>query len=361
MGVLVIIIFFTFVQNDSDLYYCFFAFNLLLYPMANNYNHTLTWSTTRITVLEYCNKKYYFNYYPHALRNLNEEIWLNALLLKNLKSIDMRVGEKTHHLLSDYLKALKKWPLEEASIQAFKDRVVNEMRKDFEISKTRDYTSYDRNQKFGLSEHYYGQNIDEKLEETIEKVLHNFDVFLESERNQKVQHYFTTAKTVFVENPREKDFDGMKLNLSSIPELKPVNVMAAPDFGVVISDNKYLIIDRKTGQEKMDTENISEQLKIYALKLLLKSNIDIQNVDIEVYEVYLPSLHQIGGKVEKADIDHIIQKLKEDVEYQKQFLEDNDIIKNQALAPDHFPRTNSTKKCVTCTFRKVCEDLKNFE
>ncbi|HMS90826.1 MAG TPA: PD-(D/E)XK nuclease family protein, partial [Candidatus Absconditabacterales bacterium] len=251
--------------------------------MANNYNHTLTWSTTRITVLEYCNKKYYFNYYPHALRNLNEEIWLNALLLKNLKSIDMRVGEKTHHLLSDYLKALKKGPLEEASIQAFKDRVVNEMRKDFEISKTRDYTSYDRNQKFGLSEHYYGQNIDEKLEETIEKVLHNFDVFLESERNQKVQHYFTTAKTVFVENPREKDFDGMKLNLSSIPELKPVNVMAAPDFGVVISDNKYLIIDRKTGQEKMDTENISEQLKIYALKLLLKSNIDIQNVDIEVY------------------------------------------------------------------------------
>ena len=153
----------------------------------------------------------------------------------------------------------------------------------------------------------------------------------------------------------------MKLNLTSIPELRAVNVMAAPDFGVVISDNKYLIIDRKTGQEKMDTENVSEQLKIYALKLLLKSNIDIENVDIEVYEVYLPSLHQIGGKVEKADIDHIIQKLKEDVEFQKQFLEDNDIVKNQALTPDHFPRTNSAKKCATCTFRKVCEDLKAFE
>ena len=76
--------------------------------MRNNYNHTLTWSTTRITVLEYCNKKYYFNYYPHALRSLNEEVWLTALLLKNLKSTDMRVGEKTHHLLSDYLRSLKK-------------------------------------------------------------------------------------------------------------------------------------------------------------------------------------------------------------------------------------------------------------
>ncbi|MEI7918894.1 MAG: hypothetical protein WCH65_01410 [bacterium] len=75
--------------------------------MRNAYTHTLTWSTTRITVLEYCNKKYYLNYYPFSLRNLNQDVWLTTLMLKNLKSIDMRVGEKTHHLLSDYLRALK--------------------------------------------------------------------------------------------------------------------------------------------------------------------------------------------------------------------------------------------------------------
>jgi len=281
----------------------------------------------------------------------------------------MRVGEKTHHLLSDYLRALKKWPQDDEAIQAHKDHVIDEMKKEFEISKTRDYTSYDRDHKFWLSEHYYGEapgsatgtSIDEKLEEAIDKVVHNLDVFLESDWNQKVQHYFTTAKTVYVENPREKDFEGMKLNLSSIPALRAVNVMAAPDFGVIISDNKYLIIDRKTGQEKMDTDGVSEQLKIYALKLLLKSNIDIKNVDIEAYEIYLPSLHQIGGKIEKADIDHIIQKLEEDVEFQKQFLVDSDIIRNQPLSTDNFPRTKSEKKCATCTFRKVCEDLKAFE
>jgi len=116
--------------------------------MGNNYNHSLTWSTTRITVLEYCNKKYYFNYYPHSLRDINEEIWLTALLLKNLKSMDMRVGEKTHHLLSDYLNALKRGKVEAGDIQSFKDRIVEEMRNEFEISKTRDYTSYDRDHKF---------------------------------------------------------------------------------------------------------------------------------------------------------------------------------------------------------------------
>ncbi len=316
---------------------------------------------TRITVLEYCNKKYYFNYYPYFLRSLNKEVRLTALLLKNLKSIDMRIGEKTHHLLSDYLRALKKWPQDEEAIQKLKDRVMDEMKKEFEASKTRDYTSYDRDNKFGLSEHYYGENVDDKFEEAMKKVLHNLDVFIESERNEKVQHYFKTAKSVYVENPREKDFEWMKLNLYSIPELKSVNVMAAPDFGVVLSDNKYLIIDRKTGQEKMDTDWISEQLKIYALKLLLKSNLDIEKTDIEAYEVYLPSLHQIGGKIEKADIDHILSKLKEDVEFQKQFLVDGDIIKNEPLSPDNFPRTKSWKKCASCTFRKVCEDLKAFE
>ena len=275
--------------------------------------------------------------------------------------MDMRVGEKTHHLLSDYLRALKKREITEEDIQGFKDHIVEEMRQEFEISKTRDYAAYDRDHKFWLSEHYYGENVDDKLEEVIQKVVHNLDVFLESEWNQKVQHYFKTAKTVYVENPREKDFDGMKVNLYSIPELKNLNVMAAPDFGVVISDNKYLIIDRKTWQEKLDSDWISDQLKIYALKTLLKSKINIDDMEMEWYEVYLPSLHEIWGKIGKSDIDYITNKLKEDMEYQKQFLVDGDIINNQPLSHDHFPRTNSAKKCASCTFRKVCEDLKNFE
>lgn len=283
------------------------------------------------------------------------------MLLKNLKSMDMRVGEKTHHLLSDYLTELKKWPLDEAIIEGIKNYVVEEMRTEFEISKTRDYSTYDKEHKFWLSEHYYGENVDDKLEEVIQKVLHNLDVFIQSEWNEKVQHYFKTAKTVFVEKPREKDFKGMRVDLRSIPELKDLNVMAAPDFGVVFSDNKYLIIDRKTWQEKLDTDWTSEQLKIYALKTLFKSRMDLDNIEIEWYEVYLPSLNQIGGKIEKIDIETIIQKLKDDMDYQKQFLVDHDIVRNEPLSHASFPRTTSEKKCASCTFRKVCEDLKTFE
>lgn len=322
--------------------------------------NTLTWSTTRITVLEYCNKKYFFNYYPFALRSVDEKIWLDTLLLKNLKSLEMRVGEKTHHLLSDYLKALKISPMSDEAIQALKDAIAQEMRTEFQLSKDRDYTTYDREQRFGLSEHYYGEDIDDRLEEVIGKVFHNLDVFIASEWNEKVQHYFKTAKTVFIESPRQKDFESMKLKLGSIPALKDINIMASPDFGVIFDEKKYLILDWKSGQEKMD-DGVSDQIKIYALKLLLKGNISIDQVEMSGYEVYLPSLKQIGGKIEKSDIDGIVAKLVEDVEFQKQFLIDGDVVKNEPLPHTSFPRTKSEKKCAACTFRKVCGELKEIE
>jgi hypothetical protein len=83
---------------------------------------------------------------------------------------------------------------------------------------------------------------------------------------------------------------------------------------------------------------------------------------MEGYEVFLPSMKQVGGKITKVDIDGIIEKLKEDVEFQKQFLVDGDVFKNEPLPHTSFPRTKSSKKCASCTFRKVClEELKAIE
>lgn len=348
-------------------YTYFIDFFIFLSYIMGYRNYSLTWSNTRITLLEYCNKKYFFNYYPHALRDVDQELRLKTLLLKNLKSMDMRVGEKTHHLLSDYLYAFKEGKIEEWDVEPFKNRIIEEMRSEFEISKTRDYISYDRDRKFWLSEHYYAEDadsqtsIDDRFEESIQRVTHNLDVFLQSDRYEKVQHYFKTAKNVYIEKPRERNFEGMKVNMSSIPELKDLNVMAAPDFGVVFSDTNYLIVDRKTGKEKISIDGTSDQLKVYALKLLLKARAKIEDLDIEVYEVYLPSINKIGGKIEKTDIDAIIEKIKDDVEYQKQFIVDGDIYKNEALSHQNFARTTNEKKCAKCTFRRVCEDIKKFE
>ena len=59
----------------------------------------------------------------------------------------MRVGEKSHFLLSDYLHALKKGEINDEKIQELKDNMSAEMRADFDYSKERDYS--DREDFFG--------------------------------------------------------------------------------------------------------------------------------------------------------------------------------------------------------------------
>lgn len=43
---------------------------------------TLSWSNTRITLLEYCERKYFLNYYTFALKENFPDLWSETLLLK---------------------------------------------------------------------------------------------------------------------------------------------------------------------------------------------------------------------------------------------------------------------------------------
>ena len=70
-----------------------------------------------------------------------------------------------------------------------------EMKADFDYSKERDYE--DREDffgKFGLSEHFYGEDADSLLEPAIEKVCGNLDRFIASPWNEKVQDYYPSMQ-----------------------------------------------------------------------------------------------------------------------------------------------------------------------
>lgn len=264
----------------------------------------------------------------------------------------MRMWEKTHHLLSDYLHLLKQWKIEPRQAEGGSD-TVQKLKDEF----TDTIRSVE-----GFSEHYYGENVDVKLQEMIERVIQNLDAFIASEWHSKVQKYFITAKNIFIEKPKIPDYEQMKVDVHKIPELTDISVLASPDFGVVIDDNNYLILDWKSGKEPFESDWISDQLKVYALKMLLKKwTLTLGDVKIQAYEVYLPSMQSRGGDLIQKDIDDVIQKIIQDVDFQKQFLVDKDAINNIALPHKNFPRTTSAKKCEHCTFRKVCFELKTME
>lgn len=198
---------------------------------------TLSRSNTRMTLLEYCERKYYLNYYTFAIKRKSPELWRETLVLKGLKSIEMRVGEKSHYLLSDYLHELKKTreqgrnELSAQEIQALKNEIKREMEDEFAESAERDFKhEEDFFGKFGLSEHYYATMTDDMLPAAIQKVQENLDRFIASPRNEKMIEYFQNGQLVYIERPRTSDFEAMKIDLSHLPGLKDVVVMAAPDF-----------------------------------------------------------------------------------------------------------------------------------
>ncbi|GHV22601.1 hypothetical protein FACS189428_4910 [Clostridia bacterium] len=207
------------------------------YQPAKKPTKGLARSNTRITVLEWCERKYYLNYYTFALKQSHPDLRQEALVLKGLKSMEMRIGEKSHYLLSDYLHLLKKATtegqnnVEPKKITELKEQLKTEMETEFNLSKTRDYSDHrEFFGKFGLSEHFYKQEIDNQLQPAIEKVLANLDRFIESTRNEKVKDYFQSAKYVYVERPRVPNFEAMKVDISKLPGLEQISVLASPDF-----------------------------------------------------------------------------------------------------------------------------------
>lgn len=105
-------------------------------------------------------------------------------------------------------------------------------------------------------------------------------------------------------------------------------------------------------------EEISDQLKVYALKTLLKKGLaHMEGIRMEAHEVYLQTMHTYGGTLTQQDIDDIILKIQQDVEEQKSFLVDHDAYKNEPVDMILFRKTTNSKKCEHCSFRGVCQKL----
>ncbi len=250
----------------------------------------------------------------------------------------------------------------EVDIDRLKQDIKKDMEQIFSLSEKRDYSIYNKDLHFWLSEHFYEENTEGKLEETIQKVWKNLDAFIASQRHQKVKNWFTTAHHIYIESPGKPNFALMKVDVEKIPWLEHISVMAAPDFGAMFGEKWYLILDWKSGKEDIQTSGITDQLKVYGLKVLLKQwTQDIGDRTIHMDEIYLPWMHSKWWTLTQEDINNIIEKIIQDIEYQKQFIVDQDPIQNIPLSHQAFKRTSSEKKCISCTFRKVCTLLKDFE
>lgn len=327
--------------------------------MGNIYNQ-ISWSISRSTLLNYCQKKYYFTYYTNYLREIDTEFWLECLLIKNLQSLDMRVWQKTHQLLSDYLNEFLKWEKNIDTDKIFWN-IVEEIKKDFKISKEKDYTRYDKNNKFGLNEHYRWENIDHLLEDKINKIQKYFNNFLSSKIHKKISEYLKNWNNRYFVEEREANFEKMKFLIENIPWLENIIIWAQPDFWIIENEYKYIIYDRKTWKIPENKENkVSDQLKVYAYKILLRIWLDkINKVWLEWWETYLDNMTVYWWNILPQDLENIESKILSDVNFQKKLL--INIENNIPKKSSYFQKTEKINKCKTCRFNKVCSKLANYE
>ncbi len=272
----------------------------------------------------------------------------------------MWIWEKAHNLISDYLNTI-------SNHQDFKKEKLLEhtftiMDHEFNFSKNRDYSAYDKDNKFWLSEHYYQIDIDQRYKDAKIKLEKRFDNFLNSSLHEQIVWYLHSPNQRYIE-PKEPDFEKMKVLVDNVPELLWITLWANPDFAVIVDSNKYIIYDWKTGRVPSHQDwEISNQLKAYAYKLLLNIWMEkIDDVEIFAWEVYLEDMSVFGGKIQTQDIMDIQDKIIEDVALQKTFIQDGDIQKNMPINSMIFQRTDNKKKCHSCTYRKICDELKNYE
>lgn len=274
----------------------------------------------------------------------------------------MRVWEKVHHLISNYLHKIYKDPLSKKDISNMIEQMLADMDIQYERSKHKDYETYDKNNKFWLSEHFYKQNIDDNYKLWKEKIKKQFNNFLKSEIHEKILWHIKDGHKLFIEQ-QNIDFEQMKIVLDAVPELMWITLRAQPDFGVIINDWNYIIYDWKSWKiPTYPAEYISDQLKVYAYKMLNKLWFSkYTDIKISAYEFYLDESKTYWWDIYYDEILNIQNKIIEDVSFEKKFIQNWEIERNIPLATHYFPRTDRAKKCQVCRFRKVCEDLKHYE
>jgi len=275
----------------------------------------------------------------------------------------MRFWQELHWMISDYLNAIKNQ--KNTKPEDIIKNSIMVMENNFLKSKNRDYNDYKNSGQFWLSEHFYNQDCDVKFEKWKNSIINQFDNFIKSDLLLDIQKVFSKWVKLFIED-REPNFEKMQMKIDNDPELHWIIIWAQPDFWYIDSslpNKKVYIYDRKSGKipEKSDA-NISDQLKVYAYKTLQKLWMgNFENYEFYCYEVFLKNTKIFWWKIKRQDIYDIQQKIALDVVNQKSLLVDRDHKRNIPLPVEYFNKTSNTKKCDTCRFRKVCNELENYK
>jgi hypothetical protein len=300
-----------------------------------NLVNTLSWSISRAELFAYCKRKYYFSYYEYWNgwdRNETERKRLIYFLKKKTLK-DVWVGNVVHNAIKYSIQNI-----ETITLEYILTNLHKRLHKDFDKSISTAKENYTLKELW-LYEHYKAKTVN--FDDVIEKATNCVNNFFENELFFEIKQAYLNNAIIYLD---DGDINKMLFMMENIP------IYAIPDLCYKNKDGSFVIIDWKTGICRSD--NLSLQLKMYALRLALVDRIDPKENDVTANAIYLLNKEKRGRKVTIEDISEIKTYAKES------FLEMKDMLinieQNLPLDEPNFPMTEDTSKCRNCLFQEVC-------
>ncbi len=291
----------------------------------------LTWSFSRDRLFKECRRAYYYQYYASwgGWDSQADESVRKAYILKNVRNIDIWVGDIVHQIIKWILQARITGTSVSCEDALKKSKIL--LRRTWEQSRSK---AWMKNVKHNLNlfEHYYNcEPAQEELAAKLQKVTSSINNIYSS---GLIKWFFSLPQENLV---RIDEFDNF--------DFEGIKIFAIPDF--VVKDNGYILYDWKTGKP---ADSDLTQLSCYALYAANKWGVLPE--EIKIVPVYLSGEHAKLGLTKALSADEIKDYIRSSLKEMKDTLVD---INENKINLDKCTKTNDSWRCRNCKYQEICQ------
>ena len=292
----------------------------------------VSWSNSSAGTLEGCKRQYYYGKY------LAWDGWFGdsdpkrreAYQLKNMTSLPMWIGTIVHNTI-EYALAVYEDQGELPTLASLKDLATHDLRLGWGQSTKAEWREFPK-KKVRLIEHQRGDKISkEDTDAAKAKIFHCLEVFY------KLCDVILKDVTGFIELE----------NLHYFYLKGGEKVFLKMDCGVKYKDGKVLLIDWKTSKKR--DENVYNQLAIYAMYVMKKYKVKLENIQVSPIYLAIESFMECKS-ISQEQIDEVVRRIKIDTVNMIDLHPHG-----ESLNIGKFPVTTQTWRCNYCNFQEICK------
>ncbi|WP_195251358.1 PD-(D/E)XK nuclease family protein [Romboutsia sp. 1001713B170207_170306_H8] len=301
----------------------------------------LTWSTSRVSTLEKCEREYFYTYYGahNGWEESTDPYTKEVYKFKKMTNKDILAGNMVHEKAKDFINLVtssEDFVLTPSALERHINVAIFKFRNSCIQSKSYNSSWDPKIKGFDmLNEYFYGDDITKYDGEKIKGLLTKCIC------NVALSHTFEDIhinKLTVLENSKE-DFPSFIANNTKI--------FALLDLLYVNSDGKYVIVDWKTGSED---EKHRLQMLVYARYVVETYAVNVK--DIVCRLEYLSQGTYKEYQFSYDDLSNLDTIINSNVERFMDYLDDTSL--NKAKDITHFKTTEDISGCKNCKYKGLC-------